>query len=74
MSEGNAKLKTTKKGKPMYNDNELINCPECNALGLFAPDLYGNAKFHHKIPSKIEGYFTFSLIHKIVNENVKVSN
>ena len=47
----------------MYNDNELIKCETCEGLGLFAPDLYGNAMFHHKIPSKIQGYFTFTLTH-----------
>lgn len=58
----------------MYKDEELVKCPDCQALGLFAPDLYGNSKFHHKIPSKIEGYFTFSLIHKITNENLRKAN
>lgn len=48
----------------MYNDDELIKCETCQGLGLFAPDLYGNAMFHHKIPSKIQGYFTFTLTHK----------
>ncbi len=48
----------------MYNDNELVKCPDCHGLGLFAPDLYGNSKFHHKIPSKLDGYFTFTLTHK----------
>lgn len=47
----------------MYNDKELINCPDCDALGLFAPDLNGVAKFHHKTPSQREGYFTFTLTH-----------
>lgn len=69
MSEGNAKLKTTKKGKPMYNDNELIKCPECQALGLFAPNLKGDVVFNHKIPSKIEGYFTFTLTHLVKETN-----
>jgi hypothetical protein len=63
MSEGNAKLKITKKGKPMYNDNELVKCSDCQALGLFAPDLYGNSVFHHKIPSQRVGYFTFTTTH-----------
>jgi len=69
MSEGNAKLKTTKKGKPMYQDSELIKCSDCQGLGLFAPDLYGNSKFHHKIPSKIQGYFTFTTTHLVKETN-----
>ena len=48
----------------MYNDNELIKCETCEGLGLFAPDLYGNPTFHHKIPSQISGYFTFTTTHK----------
>ena len=64
LSQATAKLKITKKGKPMYQDSELVKCQECQALGLFAPDLYGNSKFHHKIPSKRVGYFTFTLDHK----------
>ena len=59
----------------MYSDEKLIPCPECNALGLFAPTkLFGEVKFHHKIPSTLEGYFTFSLIHKITNENLRKAN
>jgi len=53
----------------MYNDNELIKCENCEGLGLFAPDLYGNSVFHHKIPSTIQGYFTFTTTHL-----AKVSN
>jgi 5-methylcytosine-specific restriction endonuclease McrA len=69
MSEGNAKLKTTKKGKPMYQDSELVKCQECQALGLFAPDLYGNSIFHHKIPSQRNGYFTFTTTHLVKESN-----
>jgi hypothetical protein len=47
----------------MYNDNELVKCSDCQALGLFAPDLYGNSVFHHKIPSQRVGYFTFTTTH-----------
>lgn len=47
----------------MYNDNELIKCDTCEGLGLFAPDLYGNSIFHHKIPSQNSGYFTFTTTH-----------
>jgi hypothetical protein len=53
----------------MYNDNELIKCSDCQALGLFAPDLYGNSVFHHKIPSKIQGYFTFTTTHLVKETN-----
>lgn len=58
----------------MYNDNELIKCPECGELGIFAPALFDEIKFHHKIPSKLDGYFTFSLIHKIKNEKLRKVN
>ena len=64
MSEGNAKIKTTKKGKPMYPDNELTPCPTCDGLGLIAPNLWGKPEFYHKVPSKLEGYFTFTADHK----------
>lgn len=47
----------------MYKDSELVKCPDCQALGLFAPDLKGNVVFNHKIPSQREGYFTFTLTH-----------
>lgn len=64
MSQGNAKLKTTKKGKPMYNDNELLECVICGGLGVIANDLKLNKQFFHKVPSKLEGYFTFTATHK----------
>jgi len=54
----------------MYSDNELTPCPDCGDLGLMAPNLYGKMAFHHKRPSHLEGYFTFSLVCKIVNQNV----
>lgn len=44
----------------MYKDSELIKCPKCDGLGLYAPDYYGNLVFHHKTNSLAnEGYFTF---------------
>ena len=58
----------------MYSDENLIPCPECGGLGLFAPNIFGESKFHHKIPSTIEGYFTFGLVHKITNENLRKVN
>jgi hypothetical protein len=64
MSEGNAKIKTTKKGKPMYPDNELTKCPECGALGLTAPNIWGKIEFVHKVASHLEGYFTFTEKHQ----------
>jgi hypothetical protein len=65
MSEGNAKIKTTKKGQPMYSDEELTPCEVCGGLGLMANNLRLMPMFHHKIPSPhFEGYFTFSLAHQ----------
>jgi 5-methylcytosine-specific restriction endonuclease McrA len=53
----------------MYQDSELVKCQECQALGLFAPDLYGNSVFHHKIPSQRNGYFTFTTTHLVKESN-----
>lgn len=47
----------------MYNEKNLIHCPECNALGLFSPNLFGDVVFHHKIASERVGYFTFTETH-----------
>jgi hypothetical protein len=47
----------------MYSDNELTPCSTCSGLGIFAPDLYGKETFFHKIPSTIQGYFTFTTTH-----------
>jgi hypothetical protein len=47
------------KGKLMYKDEDLDICPECNGLGLYAPDVFGKDDFVHKVPSTREGYYTF---------------
>lgn len=50
----------------MYPDNELINCPTCDGLGMLAPNLWGKIEFLHKIDSpRFEGYFTFTAEHKM---------
>jgi hypothetical protein len=48
----------------MYPDNELTPCQTCEGLGITAPNLWGKPEFYHKVPSKIEGYFTFTANHK----------
>lgn len=40
--------------------DNLTPCPDCNGLGVLAPNLYGKLQRFHKVPSKREGYFTFS--------------
>jgi len=47
----------------MYQDSELIKCEVCSGLGVVANNYYGNPVFHHKIPSQLSGYFTFTLAH-----------
>jgi hypothetical protein len=42
----------------MFED--LTPCPECNSLGMLAPNIWGKTEFVHKVPSpRLEGYFTF---------------
>jgi hypothetical protein len=55
-----------RKGKEkMYPDSELTPCPECNSLGMTAPNIWGKMEFVHKIPSpRLEGYFTFTEQHQ----------
>ncbi len=48
----------------MYNDNELLECVICGGLGVIANDLKLNKQFFHKVPSTLEGYFTFTEQHK----------
>lgn len=49
----------------MYPDNELVTCPVCGQLGDTFPDLWGKIQFFHKVPSKTEGYFTFTESHLV---------
>ncbi len=44
----------------MYEDESLTPCPECGKLSTLAPNLHGKLTRFHKVPSKREGYFTFT--------------
>ena len=48
----------------MFED--LTPCPECNALGMLAPNIWGKVEFVHKVPSTKIGYFTFTEIHQFI--------
>jgi hypothetical protein len=41
----------------------LIKCPNCKSEGIFSNDIWGVEMFFHKIPSKREGYYTFTQEH-----------